>query len=124
MLGVLAVGLLMVVNAVLGTGALLWPFVIAGLGIALLWRQADEAQRDRWVVEGRLNPVRAVFGAGGWASYARVGAGLVLVFIALLMFAAMTGSASSATAAVTAAARHRRTGARRRPRGSTGSPPT
>ena len=36
---------------------------------ALLWRQADEAQRARWLDQSeRLNPVRAVFGAGGWAA--------------------------------------------------------
>ena len=50
--------------------------VIGLVGIALLWRQADEAQRERWLDStGRIDPVRMVFGSGGWAAYARVGAG-------------------------------------------------
>ena len=64
-------------SRVLGAGGLFWPLFIGMAGIALLWRQADEAQRERWIdTTGRINPVKAVFGSGGWASYARVGAGL------------------------------------------------
>ena len=37
-------------------------------GIAVLWWQADQAQRDRWQdPSGRINPLRAVVGGGGWA---------------------------------------------------------
>jgi signal transduction histidine kinase len=62
-------------------------------GIALLWRQADEAQRERWLdSSGRIDPVRAVFGNGGWAAYARVGVGLGLVVVALVVFGVTTGS--------------------------------
>ena len=50
------------------------------LGFGLLWRQADEAQRSRWLDQSeKLNPVAAVFGGGGWAAYLRVGAGFVLI---------------------------------------------
>ncbi len=60
----------------LGGGAVFWPIVIGLAGVALLWRQADEAQRERWLdTTGRLDPVRMVFGSGGWASYARVARG-------------------------------------------------
>lgn len=40
-----------------GFGA--WPFVVAGIGVALIWRQADEAQRARWAaMPGRLSRLR------------------------------------------------------------------
>ena len=69
-LGALALGLLLAVEAVLGQGVVFWPVAIGLVGVALLWRQADEAQRERWLdTTGRIDPVRAVFGAGGWASY-------------------------------------------------------
>ena len=79
-LAALALGAILVVQATLGGGAVFWPIVIGLAGVALLWRQADEVQRERWLdTSGRLDPVRMVFGSGGWASYARVGAGVVLV---------------------------------------------
>ena len=66
-----------------GGGAVFWPIVIGLAGLALLWRQADEAQRERWFDSTeRLDPVRMVFGSGGWASYARVAAGVLLVGVA------------------------------------------
>jgi signal transduction histidine kinase/phage shock protein PspC (stress-responsive transcriptional regulator) len=85
-LAALAVGVILVAQATLGSGAVFWPIVIGLAGVALLWRQADEVQRERWLdTSGRLDPVRMVFGSGGWASYARVGAGVVLVVSALVV---------------------------------------
>ena len=58
-------------SAALGSGTLLWPAALGVAGIALLWRQADEAQRERWVdSSGRIDPVRAVFGVG-WLGVVR-----------------------------------------------------
>ena len=75
-------------EAVLGPGLVFWPLVIAIVGVALLWRQADEAQRERWVdASGRIDPVRIVLGDGGWASYARLAAGVGLIVVALVLFA-------------------------------------
>ena len=71
----------------LGRGAVFWPLVIGIVGVALLWRQADEAQRERWLDStGRIDPVRVVFGGGGWASYARVAAGVGLIVLALVLY--------------------------------------
>ena len=71
-------------EAAFGQGALFWPVVIAIAGVGLLWRQADEAQRERWLDStGRIDPFRAIFGGGGWAAYFRVFAGLSLVVTAL-----------------------------------------
>jgi signal transduction histidine kinase len=86
-LGALGIGLVFLVGAVLGQGAVFWPVMLGLVGVALLWRQADEAQRERWLDStGRVDPLRAVFGKGGWASYARVLAGLGLILGALVLF--------------------------------------
>ncbi len=96
-LGCLGFGLVIAVESLLGAGAIFWPLVIGAAGIALLWRQADEAQRERWVDStGRIDPVKAVFGRGGWASYARVGAGFALIVTALVVFSLRSGSLGTA----------------------------
>ena len=78
-LGALAIGAVFVLQGVLGAGGWIWPLAIAIVGVGLLWRQADEAQRERWVdARGRIDPVRIVLGDGGWASYARLAAGVGL----------------------------------------------
>ncbi len=96
-LGALALGLLLAVEAVLGRGVVFWPVAIGLAGVALLWRQADEAQRERWLdTTGHVDPVRIVFGSGGWASYARVGAGVLLVAAALGLVLWRGGGAAAA----------------------------
>ena len=66
--------------------------VLGLVGIALLWRQADEVQRERWLdTGGRIDPVRVVFGSGGWAAYARVAAGIGLVLVAVVIFSLHAG---------------------------------
>src|SRR3954447_24458009 len=85
-LAALGLGVMLVAQATLGSGAVFWPIIIGLAGIALLWRQADEVQRERWLdTSGRLDPVRMVFGSGGVASYARVAAGVLLVVVALVV---------------------------------------
>jgi signal transduction histidine kinase len=92
-LAALAFGGLLVVEGMFGRATIFWPAVVGLAGLALLWRQADEAQRVRWLdTTGRVDPVRAVFGSGGWASYARVAAGVLLVVGALLVFGLHGGS--------------------------------
>lgn len=91
-LGALGLAAVLGLEALLGQGALFWPVVVGLAGVVLLWRQADEAQRERWLdSSGRIDPFRAVFGNGGWASYARVGVGLVLFVVALAIFALGAG---------------------------------
>jgi signal transduction histidine kinase len=89
----LGLGLVLTAEAIFGgNGVLLWAIVLAVLGFGLLWRQADEAQRSRWLDQSeRLNPVRAVFGGGGWAAYLRVGAGFSLILGAMALFAVRHG---------------------------------
>jgi signal transduction histidine kinase len=101
----LGVGLVFVVEAIFGNGVVIWALVLALLGIGLLWRQADEAQRSRWLDQSeKLNPVRAVFGGGGWAAYLRVGAGLVLIVSAMALFAVRHGQVRQVTDILVAAA--------------------
>ncbi len=96
-LGALLLGAVLGFEAVFGQGALFWPAVVAVAGVALLWRQADEAQRERWLdSSGRIDPFRAVFGGGGWAAYLRVFAGLSLIISALIMFALWSGTVAFA----------------------------
>ncbi len=92
-LAALGLGAILLLEAVLGQGAVFWPIFIGLVGIALLWRQADEAQRERWLdTTGRIDPVRAVFGSGGWAAYARLAAGVGLIVAALVLFSLRGGS--------------------------------
>jgi phage shock protein PspC (stress-responsive transcriptional regulator) len=91
-LGVLGLGVVLAAEAVLGRGFLVWPLVIAGAGVALLWRQADEAQRERWRDStGRLDPFRYLVGTGGWQSWFRLGAGVLLVVASLGIFVLGSG---------------------------------
>jgi signal transduction histidine kinase/phage shock protein PspC (stress-responsive transcriptional regulator) len=102
-LAALGLGAILLLEAVFGRGAVFWPLVVALAGIGLLWRQADEAQRERWLDQtGRVAPVRVVFGNGGWASYARVGAGVSLLILAVLMWSFHGGSLSMARDVVAA----------------------
>ena len=96
-LAALAIGVVLIAQAALGGAAVFWPLVLGVVGIGLVWRQADEAQRERWLDStGRVAPGRIVFGRGGWASWTRLGLGLLLVVSALVLFALEGGSLSVA----------------------------
>lgn len=96
-LAALGFGAILLLEPVFGRGAIFWPLLIALVGIGLLWRQADEAQRERWLDHtGRVEPLRVVFGHGGWASYARVGAGVGLIVVAVVLWSVHGGSLSMA----------------------------
>ena len=96
-LGALAIGAVFALQGVLGAGGWIWPLAIAIVGVALIWRQADEAQRERWVdARGRIDPMRIVLGDGGWASYARLAAGVGLIVVAIVLYTLRGGSLSLA----------------------------
>jgi signal transduction histidine kinase/phage shock protein PspC (stress-responsive transcriptional regulator) len=102
----LGLGLVLTAEAIFGgNGVVLWAIVLAVLGFGLLWRQADEAQRSRWLDQSeKLNPVRAVFGGGGLAAYLRVAAGLVLIIAAMVLFAVRHGHVQQVTDVLLSAA--------------------
>jgi len=96
-LAAVAVGGVLLVQSLFGTSFLFWPVLLGALGVAVLWRQADEAQRERWAdSSGRIDVWRAVLGRGGVASYTRLAAGIGLLATALVLFALQTGQAGVA----------------------------
>ncbi|WP_205471433.1 ATP-binding protein [Nocardioides sp. SYSU D00038] len=103
-LAALGLGAILFVEALFGRGAVLWPVLVALAGVALLWRQADEAQRERWVDStGRIDPVRIVLGSGGWAAYARIACGIVLLISAAFIVGFDNGNAGDARGVLVAA---------------------
>ncbi len=95
--GAIAVGVLILVTGATGQTLAIGPLLLAIGGIAVLWRQADEAQRERWLDSSvRVNPLRAVVGDGGWAAYLRIAAGLFLLIGAIVLFSLRSGSLGAA----------------------------
>jgi signal transduction histidine kinase/phage shock protein PspC (stress-responsive transcriptional regulator) len=90
-MGAVALGVAVLVQQLLGSSMLFWPLLLSLVGLAVLWRQADEAQRERWLdSSGRITFVRAVVGSGGLSSYLRLAAGVGLLLLALVLFAVQT----------------------------------
>ncbi|MFE6227199.1 PspC domain-containing protein [Streptomyces sp. NPDC057854] len=80
------------------TGRYVWPTMLIGLGVVLVWRQADNARRDTWtgrtVGQGRgFHLVRGLVGV------ALVGTGLA-VFVVVRGSVAQIGTALTAAVAV------------------------
>ncbi|MGN6331973.1 MAG: PspC domain-containing protein [Motilibacteraceae bacterium] len=92
-LGALLLGAVLLLHQFgLGVPAgLAWPVAVGGTGVAVLWRQADDAQRDRW---------RRVAASGasatGRAARVRLGVGAVLLVMGVVLFAARRGDAALA----------------------------
>jgi signal transduction histidine kinase/phage shock protein PspC (stress-responsive transcriptional regulator) len=96
----IALGVAVLVQRLLGAQVLFWPVLLGVVGLAVLWRQADEAQRERWVdSSGRISFFRAVVGTGGVASYARLTAGVGLLLLALVLFAVQTSESGQSDVA-------------------------
>ncbi len=86
------IGVVLLTEAAFGNGVLFWPVLLGIGGLAFLWRQADEAQRDRWTdTSSRVNPFQALVGSGGPASLARITAGVGLIAAGLVVFAVNSG---------------------------------
>lgn len=87
----LAAGLLFVVQQanVIGRSELVWPIAVAVVGVALIWRQADDAQRTTWQ--------RLVGGtdAGRTVAALRIVVGALLVIAGLTSVLAVSGSLAS-----------------------------
>ena len=95
--GAIAIGVLLAVTMATGQTLALGPLLLAGAGVALLWWQADEAQRQRWLDPSRrMGPIKGIVGGGGWRAYVRIGAGLLLLVAAITLFSLRSGSLSVA----------------------------
>ncbi len=83
-LGAIGVGICLLFAMISGQGAFLGPVFLAVGGVAVLWRQADEAQRERWIDSTeRISLIRVVVGQGGPAPYLRLVIGAVMVVSAI-----------------------------------------
>ncbi|WP_329456090.1 PspC domain-containing protein [Streptomyces sp. NBC_01497] len=82
-----------------GTGRYIWPMLLIGVGLVLVWRQADNARRARWTEIGRRR--RVLQAARGVAGVALVGLGLT-VFVVVRGSAAQFGNVLTASIAVVA----------------------
>lgn len=101
--GVLSVGIVLAVEAVVGRGALVWAVALVAGGVALLWRQADEVQRERWVERTeRMDPVGMVLGSGGWAAWTRIALGTALLGAGLVLLGFRDGGIGAAREVVLA----------------------
>jgi len=101
--GAVVIGVIALAQTFLGRSPVIWPLLIGLVGLGVLWRQADEAQRERWLDStGRVSFVRAVVGNGGWASYARLVVGAGLLLAALVLFAVQSGGLGVAREVVVA----------------------
>ncbi len=95
--GAIAIGVLLLITLATGQSLSIGPLLLAGAGVAVLWWQADEAQRQRWLDPSRrMNPLRAIVGGGGWRAWVRIGAGLLLLIAAIVLFSLRSGSLSVA----------------------------
>ncbi|MEU8705207.1 PspC domain-containing protein [Streptomyces sp. NPDC048565] len=75
----------------------IWPALLIGAGSILVWRQADNARRARWIEVGRRR--RVLHLARGLAGVALVGLGLA-AFLVVRGSAAQLGTALTAAIAV------------------------
>jgi phage shock protein PspC (stress-responsive transcriptional regulator) len=101
----LLIGIVVLGHQAVGGFPFFWPLLLAVLGVGVLWRQADEAQRERMADgSGPVGVWRAVVGEGGVAAYGRLAAGAVLLTAALAVFAVQTRGLSSSRDVVAAGA--------------------
>ncbi len=102
--GVLVLGVAGLLDVSFGGPVIFWPALFAVIGVVVLWRQADEAQRERWIDStGRVDVRRIVLGQGGPAAWARLATGSAMLVVALVIFAAQTGRLSAARDVIIAA---------------------
>src|SRR3954451_25177908 len=94
--GAVAIGIAVLGQGLFGGSVVFWPILLGVIGLAVLWRQADEAQRERWVDStGRIDFFRAVVGSGGVASWARLAVGVGLLLSPLVLFALQSGTSGA-----------------------------
>ncbi|MFI8401537.1 PspC domain-containing protein [Streptomyces sp. NPDC085463] len=99
-LAALAVGLAVVAGNASFDGEMgryIWPIILTGIGLAVFWRQSDNARRASWTDPGRHR--RAFQLARGLVGVALVGTGLA-VFVVVRGSVAQLGTALTAAVAV------------------------
>ncbi|MFI6445491.1 PspC domain-containing protein [Kitasatospora sp. NPDC050543] len=85
----LVIGLMVLLNAlgIQTAKPYAWPLLAIGVGVALVWRQADDSRWQRWfgLEEGERRR----------GAYTRVGAGVLLVAAGIIAFLALQGTGST-----------------------------
>lgn len=96
LLAMVIVAMVFVGNVDLGnsTKAYLWPTLLVAAGVALVWRQADNARRARWMAVGRRRRTLTI---------ARAGAGVLLVGAGVSGIVVLQGSTSHLSSVLQAA---------------------
>jgi signal transduction histidine kinase len=95
---VLGVLLLLTGNKFISRTSLLIPLLLGGGGLAVLWRQADEAQRSHWLaMSGRITGIAP--GQSRRGTWLRVGGGIVLVVSGVAISLFLSGQFAQAAAA-------------------------
>jgi len=76
---------------------LLWPALVIAAGVAVVWRQADEAERERAAAQLPSAPWLApFFGGGRLATTVRLLGGAALVMVGIAFFFAFSGGLRAA----------------------------
>ena len=91
-LAVLAAGVVLLLRGtpILGRSPLLLSALLGGAGLAIMWRQADEAQRERWLqMSSQLGGV--VEGRSRRTVLFRIGGGVALVLAGVATFITLSG---------------------------------
>jgi signal transduction histidine kinase/phage shock protein PspC (stress-responsive transcriptional regulator) len=104
-IGVLAIGIIAIYPHLGGVSAqVFWPLILGGVGLALLWRQADESQRARWTASAppRWKWMWPLVSTRGWVMVLRTVVGLALVIAALSWGLASVGGMNEVNAALLA----------------------
>lgn len=92
---VLGVGLLFSGRDLVSDNLLLVPVLLGGAGLAVIWRQADDTQRARWLqMSTRIGGVGS--GHSGRMAALRIGAGALLVIASIGLFLQLAGQLSAA----------------------------
>ncbi|MGW0909791.1 PspC domain-containing protein [Streptomyces sp. NPDC002853] len=96
LLAMVIVAMVFVGNVDLGssTKAYLWPTLLVAAGVALVWRQADNARRARWMAVGRRRRTLTI---------ARAAAGVLLVGAGVSGIVVLQGSTSHLSSVLQAA---------------------
>jgi signal transduction histidine kinase len=96
-LALLASGVALLVSgkALVGNNLLLVPILLGGAGLGVIWRQADDVQRSRWLrMSSRIGGVGS--GQPRWLVALRLGGGAALVVTAATLFLVLSGQSEAA----------------------------
>ncbi|MFL6129282.1 MAG: PspC domain-containing protein [Mycobacteriales bacterium] len=90
-------------TSIVGTNPLLVPLLLGGAGLAVMWRQADASQRERWRQISGFDLSTPDTKRSRWAATARIAGGTFLVAAGVGSFLLFSGTLSAARDGLVAA---------------------